>query len=82
MLAVFASLYFGFDTGRSKMSRYLEGGEGEKEGNQTTYSRMDQVKFLKVLKVFFWSILEYNVLYGNELLLFHSLDFSGDESHP
>ena len=53
MLAVFASLYFGFDTGRSKMSRYLEGGEGEKEGNQTTYSRMDQVKFLKVLKVFF-----------------------------
>ena len=48
MLAVFASLYFGFDTERSKMSRYLEWGEGEKEGNQTTYSRMDQVKFLKV----------------------------------
>ena len=54
MLAVFASLYFGFDTERSKMSRYLEWGEGEKEGNQTTYSRMDQVKFLKVLKVFFF----------------------------
>ena len=56
MLAVFASLYFGFDTERSKMSRYLEWGEGEKEGNQTTYSRMDQVKFLKVLKVFFFGL--------------------------
>ena len=56
MLAVFASLYFGFDTERSKMSRYLEWGEGEKEGNQTTYSRMDQVKFLKVLEVFFFGL--------------------------